>query len=572
MSYKPRSLFRIIEEINVSLFLPHIQRPFVWDTDQMRKLFDSLMRNYPIQTFLFWRTTDEIKARKFMSCVEWEPNLSKLYNEQKSQPGIEKVFVLDGQQRIQTLYALFAGTIEEEKTGAKLEAYLDVTSGETLDAYGILFPLKFAQTSPGASWYRLADLIAKHGKMNPEEIGDELNDRLDTALGTSDKARERRVRRNVAQLASLVYHERHFWIEELDGIAQPYPYEVILDIFVRVNSGGTKLNPGDLMFAAMKQRWHEVETEVEDVTEMLNGLELGFDKTFPLKCLVVAHGTGADVTPAKFNGAGGETLLQTIQANWATSEAGFEQLHDFLRTNLNIYSEKLVQSYGSLVPVFDFIFHNPKPPEAARRLMKAYYYKAQLFRWFGASTDTLINALHSILGKPLHGVFPIEDVKAYFSKAGHDVVLTREHLQNARLRNILLSIIYVEEFGASPFQVRFKDNLPHIDHIFPKSGLAKSFSLGSEEINHLGNFRFLGAADNNRKRAEKPDSYFGRLKAVNIPIEKHLLLKDVSNDPSLLKWELPTYRSFRDRRFERLFEIASSVVNAELAPTGKATS
>ena len=46
--YKPRSLLRLIEEINTSLFLPHIQRPFVWSEEQIEKLFDSLMRNYPI--------------------------------------------------------------------------------------------------------------------------------------------------------------------------------------------------------------------------------------------------------------------------------------------------------------------------------------------------------------------------------------------------------------------------------------------------------------------------------------------------------------------------------------------
>jgi uncharacterized protein with ParB-like and HNH nuclease domain len=72
MSYKPRTLFRLIDETNKALFLPHIQRPFVWEEDQMIRLFDSLMRNYPIQTLLFWRTKDEIKARKFMEQIDWD--------------------------------------------------------------------------------------------------------------------------------------------------------------------------------------------------------------------------------------------------------------------------------------------------------------------------------------------------------------------------------------------------------------------------------------------------------------------------------------------------------------------
>ncbi|MBA0223646.1 DUF262 domain-containing protein, partial [Stenotrophomonas maltophilia] len=79
MSYKPKTLFRLIEDINTSLYLPHIQRPFVWDEEQMVKLFDSLMRNYPIQTLLFWRTKDEIKAREFMDVVDWDADLSDHY-------------------------------------------------------------------------------------------------------------------------------------------------------------------------------------------------------------------------------------------------------------------------------------------------------------------------------------------------------------------------------------------------------------------------------------------------------------------------------------------------------------
>ncbi|MEQ1830563.1 MAG: hypothetical protein ABL921_31700 [Pirellula sp.] len=56
------------------------------------------MRDYPIQTLLFWRTKDAIKARKFMSSVEWDADLHDYYDTAKSEMGVEKVFVLDGQQ------------------------------------------------------------------------------------------------------------------------------------------------------------------------------------------------------------------------------------------------------------------------------------------------------------------------------------------------------------------------------------------------------------------------------------------------------------------------------------------
>jgi len=569
MSYKPRSLFRLIEDVNTSLFLPHIQRPFVWERDQMSKLFDSLMRNYPIQTLLFWRTKDAIKARRFMASVVWDPDLSDYYDEQKSTKGIEKTFVLDGQQRLQTLYALFAGTIKDGTGTKDLEAYADITAGDTHDDDGILFPLRFETSSPGARWYRLRDLTTVHTQKNAEEIAEEVNDRLAAKDETKDEARERekRVRRNISQIVSLLREERHFWVEELDGVANTYPYDVILNIFVRVNSGGTKLDAADLMFAAMKEDWAEIEEKVEDVVGQLNEQRLDFDKSFALKCLVVAHGHGAELTPDNFMGDGGRALLKGIEADWQRAEDAFKQLRDFIKHDLQLIGDKVVRTYAAFVPLFDFLFHNAAPDEANRQLMRAYYYKAQLFNWYRARTDQLINAMHTLVGRDLKGQFPIGEIKAYFEKNKATTEISRAHLLDTRLRFILLNLVYVDQFGASPFDVLYRGNAPHIDHLYPQSGLKRDFKLTTDEINHLGNYRFVGASDNIRKRAEKPASYFARLKAAKIPIEKHLLLVDESADPALLGWDAETYRAFREKRLDAIAAVAARVVNAEATTT-----
>jgi hypothetical protein len=88
--------------------------------------------------------------------------------------------------------------------------------------------------------------------------------------------------------------------------------------------------------------------------------------------------------------------------------------------------------------------------------------------------------------------------------------------------------------------------------------------LPTEEINDLGNYRLIGATDNIRKRAEYPDSYFQRLRASNVDIEKHLLLIDYSTNPGLLTMDSDVYRQFRDSRRQAIFEIANRVVNPEL--------
>jgi hypothetical protein len=569
MSYKPRSLFRLIQEINFSLFLPHIQRPFVWDVDQMRRLFDSLMRNYPIQTLLFWRTKDAIKTRRFMPTVEWDAELHEYYETAKSAGGVEKVLVLDGQQRLQSLFAIFNGAICGANGNELLEAYFDVTKGHAAGDDGLQYPLEFAAKPASVRHYRLRDLLGKHDQKNAEEISEEVNTHLDAALSETPeaaKSREKQVRRNIAQLVSLLREEKYFWIEELDGVASQYPYEKILDIFVRVNSGGTKLDSGDLMFAAMKADWNEVEEKVEQMVELLNAGRLSFDKDFVLKCLVVTHGQGAELRPERFTTAEGDKLLKAIETDWAKAEEAFQQLRDFIATDLKLYSDKVIRSYGSFNPLFDYLYHNPKPDPVNRSLMKGYYYKSQLFSWYAVRTDQVIDAVHRVVGKACPNGFPLSEVKDYFTRSfGVPVVLTAEHLSDMRLRFIILNLVYAEQFADSPFNVAYKGNEPHIDHIYPQSMLRSQLKLNTAEINHIGNYRYLGASDNIRKRAELPASYFTRMKEGKVDIRKHLLLPDVSDDPSLLEFDAATYSDFRDRRTQAIFQISNRVVNPELA-------
>lgn len=567
MSYKPRTLFRLIEDINNSLFLPHIQRPFVWDEEQIVRLFDSLMRDYPIQTLLFWRTKDRIKARKFMSVVEWDADLSSLYEKAKSDEGVEKVFVLDGQQRMQSLYAAFSGALKSSDGKSDLEAYFDITSGGKLMDDGLLYRLRFFAEAQPLPLYRLRNLLGVDAKKNALKLAKELNDKIDATGIDKDAARNERqdrVRENCSQISSLLLEEKHFWVEELDGVANEYPYKKILEIFVRVNSGGTKLDASDLMFAAMKEGWGEIEQNVEAIVDVLNDGRLNFDKTFALKCLVVAHGKGAELTSDKFTSADGEKLIETIEADWPKAEATFQELRDFITNDLKLYADKVVRSYGSFVPLFDYLFHNPKPDEANRVLMRAYYYKSQLFNWYGAQTDNIVNAMHTRVGKALPAGFPIGSIIDYFRDSRKsDTELKFDHLLNMRLRFIILNLIYVERFGGSPFNVCFKGNEPHVDHIYPQSPLKKSLGLATEEVNHIGNYRFVGATDNIRKSAEKPDAFFGRLKAKGVNIANHLLLDEYATDPTKLEFDLATYRDFRDRRLKAVFDIADQVVNAE---------
>lgn len=111
-----KSIKAIVQEINNDeadgggLWLPNIQRQFVWNTDQIARLFDSVMRQYPLSSMLFWKTREAIKHRKFIQNFNGgKVDLKDHYHHGKTKA---KWLVLDGQQRLQSFYLALKGSID----------------------------------------------------------------------------------------------------------------------------------------------------------------------------------------------------------------------------------------------------------------------------------------------------------------------------------------------------------------------------------------------------------------------------------------------------------------------------
>jgi hypothetical protein len=561
---KSLPLYKLLDDLNRSVYLPHIQRPFVWGEEQVRKLLDSLLRGYPIQTLLFWRTKDEIKARRFMDDVRRDVDLSSLYDAAATTEGNERLFVLDGQQRLQALRTLFDGGIESEK-GERREAWLDLASGHEQDEDGFWYGIKFSHGAPGPTWYRLANLRGVHAKVSASTLGRQEANRIAPSLdGPEDEKSVKldQAQENVSSLVRLLRDDGVFWYDELDGIVNDFPYERVLEVFVRVNNGGTKLDAGDLMFAAMKGLSAEIEEQVEEVAGQLCLGDLMFDKAWALKAIVVALTGTSALSPRLFAGPQGDALMLRIDAEWPRIEVAFQQLHDLIKHDIRVTTDRLVRGYVAFIPLFDFLYHFPSPNEVQRQRMVGYFHKAQLFNWFGASTDQLLAGLHGrIAGSK--GVFPLDDIKTFFAGYRREVELNADNIGGSRIRAMVLNLVYREKFDASPFETQFAGNAPHIDHIYPRARL-KPLGLTGEDVNHLGNFRFVGGKDNIRKRAEHPDAHFSRMKVAGVPIEKHLLAEPWASDPARLKLDAATYASFRDARFNAILGIAKKIVNPEM--------
>lgn len=115
-------------------WLPNIQRPFVWGEEQICRLFDSILRNYPINTFLIWKTNKDVRRRKFID--NWKSDL-RLRDFLVVEDHRKKCLVLDGQQRLQSLFIGLRGSYEGK------ELFLDILSGDLSLSSDIKYHFKF---------------------------------------------------------------------------------------------------------------------------------------------------------------------------------------------------------------------------------------------------------------------------------------------------------------------------------------------------------------------------------------------------------------------------------------------
>ncbi len=293
MGYQTTTIAGTLNRINKDLFIPAIQRPFVWTPDQITRLFDSLMRGYPLGGLMFWDLPE--------GCLDdWEIYYFIKYFRQGSihndradlLPDHRVTLVLDGQQRLTSLLIGLMGTYnikQKHKRKATEDAwdekvlYIDLFHSPERDEYD-----EEDDTSPIAEHYRfeLFDRdIRPHNKLGElwfkvglvmEAKTDVQRDQLvklwaDSNL-SGDNAGRAIATENLNRLWTSVWHDQAitYFTETSNS------YDRVLDIFIRANDGGTRLSRSDLLMSVITLRWEtfnareETELLIDDLTDLLS--------------------------------------------------------------------------------------------------------------------------------------------------------------------------------------------------------------------------------------------------------------------------------------------------------------
>src|SRR5439155_10595367 len=217
----------------------------------------------------------------------------------------KKCLVLDGQQRLQSLFIGLQGSY------AGKELYLDILSGELAAPDDVKFRFKFLDPRSAAfPQIRFKDIVFSDDK--PRLIADGIAAQSVQPLSTTEVDK---IKDHVDLIRETFFNESGIGYQQLDSIDQPtlYKEDDVVEIFIRANSGGTRLGKSDLLFSLLTSSWDEADDKMEILLDELNMQGFAFSRDFILKtCLTLLH-QGARYEVEKFRKPG---VREEIEGKW----------------------------------------------------------------------------------------------------------------------------------------------------------------------------------------------------------------------------------------------------------------
>jgi hypothetical protein len=291
MATRSTSITALLNQIRQGeVVLPDLQRDFVWKEEQIRLLLDTILRGYPFGALLLWNTQFlEVPYRDFVQdYTSGQTHTAKLKSVGKSMR-----MVLDGQQRLQSLYLAIHGTYDGRRVCFNITSGPKATEvaagGVDDDGTGRNYQFAFWSDSDAnrpKRHVRVADIVGWPPKREEEEI-DKVIEAIPLQGAEASVARSnlRSLRRAVSQSDLLPVE---IVDEDVINADQALALDEVLDIFVRVNSGGTKLTRSDLMFSLIKTRWSGARSAFDGLVRDVNpDGHLPIDKDFVIRGLLM---------------------------------------------------------------------------------------------------------------------------------------------------------------------------------------------------------------------------------------------------------------------------------------------
>jgi hypothetical protein len=519
----------ILDKIDENqLFVPAFQREYVWKRDDAKLLIDSLIKEYPTGTMLTWETAN--------------PPELKGGHEYNSNQGAVKI-LLDGQQRVTTLYLLMKGQIPPYYTAADIS---NDTRGlfVNLETLELSYYMKLRMEN-NPFWQDITDVF--QGKVNPfalqpklqalgKELGMDELQKLNNAINTITRIRDRDFPEQTIPVKATIREA--------------------IDIFYKVNASGVALTDAELALAQITGYWPQARQRFKSkLAEMeQNGFQFGLDWLVYvlLGCL---HHMGSDMRRLH-----GQENRKSLQDAWTRLDTQvLDYVVNLLKAHAFVDHSKEINSPYSLVPIIVYCFDKQGKhltETEIRKMVKWFYYSQLRARYVSQLQQKLDRDLR-ILAESTQ---PFDDLLQIIAEESRLEISPSEFAGRA-IQHPLFSLMrwYFKSRGAVCFTtgMSLRKNMGakyqlEFDHIFPFSrlkaaGYGKQNRLKYSLAQELTNRAILTQVANRSKSDANAEDY---LQGIKERFPKALKLQSVPEDENL--WKLENYEKFLEARRELL--------------------
>lgn len=484
--------------------LPAIQRKFVWSSHQICVLFDSIMRGYPINTFMMWEIKDDGIKNEY-KFYEFLKSYCQRFSEENPHVPTNASYkdfraVIDGQQRLTSLYIGLCGTyaykkprvwwpstrddkvLPPRKLYLDLKAPLESEDDESLMYYNFRFLTdrqykdSLAAETPAHHWLCMHEILRyPHHESSDDVLLEVVMPELERrGLNTNTFARK-----TLLKVYEVIRSQRiiHYFNENSQQI------DHVLDVFIRTNSGGTKLDFSDLLMSIAVAHWDgDFRKELDDLTQHIHqNTEMGFyiERDWLLKtCLML---TEADVR-FKVRNFKGEQVAR-IQQEWPDIKECITETFRLVR-RFGITPQSLT-SRNAVIPICYYLYkkcssgeplfrkiNNLAKCHEQRAVISQWFYMALLKGVFGGQADSILSSMRDVLEKHLtDDTFPLPAIIERYKATNKDLRFDEETLDKlletqhgeGRCR-ALLHLLFPEMNVSEVF---------HIDHLHPRAAFDK---------------------------------------------------------------------------------------------------
>ena len=502
---------KAIENIrNSEWLIPDFQREFVWDTERITNLWDSVLRDYPMPSMLFWDIKSQNPICDFYTFVadqNKEQNAISNTPVNKNSFPVKFSAVLDGQQRLTSLFIGLYGSYSETryKKTTKSHLYLllpdkvgDDTSSKPIDddkayvnnSYSIKYEFSFINDvetnikdvyvdKNSKCWFRVGKIV-------------DFNNAIDITIFVNNHSNEIPAS-GLGIILELWNQYTSNYKLTLDAQTNQ---EDAFNMFLRINTGVKPLSMADIIMSMITARWSNGRNEIKKLVDSIKSADFSVTSEFIVKCLLCLYGKNVKYSPTNID----TKFVTNIENKWNNISDSMDVLFGML-TDFGFSNKKF--SLNALIPIFCYLYWNKKGTTSNpltttdKKEMHRWLLKTLILQSFSKTADTVISrAIQPFAkGKKSHGSFPSGDVSTAIGQKVLTDTEIGDYLDEIQYNDkmptyLMLSLLHLNHFTFS--------NPHQIDHLHPKDNI-KNGTLTSEECNSIVNLQLLDATTNKNK-------------------------------------------------------------------------